>query len=74
MQNIVGRRVREARLSHKPPFTQEELAAEVKRLGFSINRIGIAKIEGGIRQVRDYEVVKLASALNVSVNWLLGED
>lgn len=74
MQNIVGRRVREARLSHKPPFTQQELAAELVKLGFSINRIGIAKIEGGIRQVRDHEVVKLADALNVSVTRLLGED
>lgn len=74
MKNIVGYRVQEARHFHKPPYTQEELAFELGKRGFSINRIGIAKIEGGFRLVRDYEVVKLADALGVSVNWLLGQD
>jgi hypothetical protein len=36
-----------------------------------INRVGIAKIEIGLRYVRDFELLILAKALNVSATWLL---
>ena len=36
------------------------------------NERGIAKIEIGVRQVTDIELVKIAKALNVTVTWLLG--
>ncbi|NJN97464.1 MAG: helix-turn-helix transcriptional regulator [Anaerolineales bacterium] len=75
MRNIVGLRVREARLKHVPVLTQEELANKLTRSGFDIDRIGISKIETGLRQIHDYEVVLLAQVLEVSVSWLLlGED
>ena len=73
MRNIVGPRVKEARLKHKPALTQKELAAKLKQLGFDIDRVGISKIETGLRQVHDREVVMLAQALKVSVSWLLQE-
>lgn len=73
MRNIVGPRVKEARLKHKPALTQKELAAKLKQLGFDIDRVGISKIETGLRQVHDREVVMLAQALDVSVSWLLQE-
>ena len=73
MRNIVGPRVQEARANHSPPLTQEELAAKLRKLKFEIDRVGVSKIETGLRQVHDYEVVVLARALGVSVNLLLGE-
>lgn len=74
MRNIVGPRVREARLSRTPPLTQNELASRLRRLKFEVDRVGISKIETGLRQVHDFEVVLLAQVLEVSVGWLLGED
>jgi transcriptional regulator with XRE-family HTH domain len=72
--NIVGDRVREARLHAKPPIRQEDLAArlQVQGLGY-IDQAKISRIESGTRPVYDYEVVHFARALDVSVNWLLSE-
>jgi len=36
--------------------------------------VKVSKIEQGIRPVFDYELGKLAEALKVSVEWLLGVD
>ena len=73
-QNIVGPGVREARLKHKPPLTQDELSARLARLGVTIDRAGISKIESGTRRVTDFEVKALAKALAVGLKGLLGED
>lgn len=72
--NIVGDRVRKARLNAKPLITQEDLVArlQVRGLGY-MDQAKISRIESGTRPVYDYEVVQLARALNVSVNWLLSE-
>ncbi len=71
-QNLVGERVKAARAVGKPPLTQEELSKKLSKLGVSIDRAGIAKIETGIRGVLDFELVTLAKALGVKVTWLLG--
>jgi hypothetical protein len=71
-QNLVGKRVKEARAKAQPPLTQEALSKRMAKLGVSIDRAGIAKIETGIRGVLDYELASLAKALNVKVTWLLG--
>lgn len=55
-KNIVGDRVKEARLQRKPPLTQDELSGQLARLGIAIDRAGISKIEIGIRSVLDFEV------------------
>jgi HTH-type transcriptional regulator, cell division transcriptional repressor len=70
-QNIIGERVKEARGSANPPLTQEQLSKRLIKLGVSIDRAGIAKIETGIRGVLDYELVALGRALGVKVTWLL---
>jgi transcriptional regulator with XRE-family HTH domain len=70
-QNLIGERVREARGKAKPPLTQEQLSAKLRKLGTSIDRAGIAKIETGVRGVLDIELVALAKALGVKVTWLL---
>jgi helix-turn-helix protein len=71
-QNLVGERVKAARNNAQPPITQDGLSKKLVRLGVSIDRAGIAKIETGIRGVLDFELVALAKALNVKVTWLLG--
>ena len=73
-RNIVGSRVRQARKISKPPITQKDLAARLEILGLEIDQVKVSKIEQGIRPVFDYELGKLAEALKVSVDWLLGVD
>jgi hypothetical protein len=71
-QNLVGARVKEARTKAHPPITQEELSKRLAKLGVSIDRAGVAKIETGIRGVLDFELVALGKALGAKVTWLLG--
>ena len=71
-QNLVGRRVKEARGRLKPRLTQEELSRRLCRAGVAIDRAGVAKIETGIRGVLDYEVVAFSRVLGVKASWLLG--
>jgi transcriptional regulator with XRE-family HTH domain len=73
-QNLIGSRVRTARLKSKPPITQQELVARLQTEGLDyIDQAKVSRIESGSRPVRDYEAVALAAALRVSVSWLLGE-
>jgi len=46
----------------------------LKILGLEVDQSMISKIEEGIRPVFDYELVKLAEALKVSVYWLLNKE
>ena len=71
-KNIVGKRVKEARLKQKPPLTQDDLSGRLSAVGVAIDRAGISKIEIGMRYVLDFEVKGLAKVLGVSVDWLLG--
>jgi transcriptional regulator with XRE-family HTH domain len=71
MRNIIGRRLRQARLSQKPKLTQQQLAARLQILGMTVDRAGVSKIENGIRTVTDVEILMLSKALNVSPAWLL---
>mgnify|MGYP001554612393 CR=1 FL=1 len=70
-RNIVGRRVREARKSHSPPLTQDQLSGKLAAEGVQLDRVAIAKIETGIRCVFDFEIRGLSNALNVESRWLL---
>ena len=70
-KNIVGKKVREVRLKANPHITQQDLSAKLEVLGYNIDRVSISKIESGDRFVPDYEIVGLAKALGVSVEWLL---
>jgi len=73
-RNIVGLRVRQARLANKPRITQQELVARLQVLGMMIDQSGLSKIENGQRPVSDVEVVALAKALKVSPLSLLQEN
>lgn len=70
-KNIIGSRVRQARLKFKPIMTQENLSAKLELMDVKLDRISICRIENGDRFVADYEVVALSKVLNVSLDWLL---
>jgi transcriptional regulator with XRE-family HTH domain len=72
-RNVVGIRVRKARMATKPRITQKELIARLQVLGMMIDQSGLSKIENGQRPVTDKEVVALAKALKVSPMSLLQE-
>lgn len=73
-KNIVGRRVRLARKRMKEAVTQQDLSARLGVMGINIDRVSISKIESGQRFVADFEILALADALNVTVDWLLKGD
>lgn len=71
--NICGERVRLGRALHKPPMTQEDLAREVNLLGMEMTKVIVSRIEKNQRHVCDGELVMLARALGVSLDWLCGD-
>ncbi|OCH03657.1 transcriptional regulator [Aliivibrio fischeri] len=66
--NIVGKQIRAIRKEKK--LTQEQLTAKCNLEGFDISRGTLAKIESGVRQVIDIEVVLISKALNIEVSRL----
>ena len=72
-RNILGPRVRQARLRAKPPVSQEDLAGRMARQGIVLDRSAVSRIEGQTRYVMDYEAAALSMALKVSIGWLYGE-
>jgi len=71
--NICGERVRIARILHKPYLKQSELAAKVQLLGMDMTPVIVSRIENNQRHVCDAELLMLARALGVSMEWLCGE-
>ena len=67
-RNIVGPQVIKLRLSRG--WSQERLAAACQLKGWDVSRGVIARIEGGVRWMADFELLKLAAALRVSVQEL----
>ena len=70
--NIIGNRVRLGRAMQKPPMKQEDLAREINLLGMEMTPLIISRIEKNQRHVCDGELVMIAKALNVSLDWLCG--
>ena len=52
-------------------MTQAELSEAMKKYDVHLDRAAVAKIERGMRLVKDYELVALAKALETSVPFLL---
>lgn len=73
-RNLIGRRLRQARLSERPRATLSDVSARLEVLGVNLSISSIAKIERGERIVTDVQLVALAKALKVSPAWLLGLD
>ena len=72
--NICGDRIRLARAMQKPPMRQEDLAREINLMGMEITPLIISRIEKNQRHVCDGELLMLARALHVSMEWLCGVD
>ena len=72
-RNLVGQRVRQARLRCKPPVSQEDLAGRLAARGILLDRTAISRIESQTRYLMDYEVSAIARSLKVPVAWLFGE-
>ncbi|MBI2172019.1 MAG: helix-turn-helix transcriptional regulator [Chloroflexi bacterium] len=68
MKNIVGPRIRNARLQRGNRISQEELAARLQALGVDLDQGAISRIENGDRQVTDIEVLGVCLALGISMN------
>lgn len=73
-KNLIGERLKIARLIQKPSLSQKELIAKLQLYGVEVPDNAISRIESGTRPVTDIELVALAKILNVSVPWLLGLD
>jgi transcriptional regulator with XRE-family HTH domain len=72
-KNIIGARVREARLKSKPAVSQDDLAGKLAGQGILMDRTAVSRIENQSRYAMDYEAAAIARALKVSVAWLFGE-
>jgi hypothetical protein len=72
-RNVVGKRVRQARLKCSPPVSQDDLAGRLAARGIILDQTAISRVENQTRYLMDYEVVAIAKALKVSVGWLFGE-
>ncbi|WP_242967828.1 helix-turn-helix domain-containing protein [Anaerotruncus colihominis] len=56
-------------------MTQEDLARRIQLMGASdITKLTISRIEQNQRHVCDAELRILAKALNVSMEWLVGDE
>lgn len=68
--NIIGDRVILAR--ERQRLTRNDLLMKLQSLGLNMSLRTLSLLERRKRRVTDKEVVALAMALNVSVNWLFG--
>lgn len=72
-RNIIGRRIRQARLKCAPPVSQDDLTGRLAAQGIVLDQTAISRIENQSRYLMDYEVAAIAKCLRVSVAWLFGE-
>jgi hypothetical protein len=72
-RNIIGARVRLARLKHSPAVSQDDLAGKLAAQGIVMDRTAVSRIENQSRYAMDYEAAAIARALKISVAWLFGE-
>jgi hypothetical protein len=73
-RNLIGRRVRQARLKANPVVSQDNLAGRLASQGILLDRSAISRIGSQSRYVMDYEAAALARALKISVGWLFGDE
>ena len=71
-KNISGERIYQARTALR--LSQASLAARMQVKGVTIEREAISKIETGDRFVTDYELMMFANVLNVTMEWLIGQN
>jgi len=72
-RNIVGCKIREARLKEYPKATIKDLSARLQLQGITLSENAIGKIECGNRSITDLQILAFSRALKVSVSWLFEE-
>ncbi len=72
-RNLVGARIREARLRCVPTVSQDDLAGRLAARGVHLDRSAVSRIESKSRYLMDYEIAAIAKCLKVSVAWLFSE-
>lgn len=71
--NICGDCVRIGRALHKLPLTQSDLARKLNLMGIEMTTLIVSRIEKKQRHVCDGELLTLAKALGVTMDWLCEE-
>ena len=72
--NICSERVRLGRALQKPPITQEHLAKKLQFMGMEdMTPLLISRIAKDQRHVCDAELRMIAKALEVTMEWLVGD-
>jgi hypothetical protein len=69
-RNVIGKRIREARLKCSPPVSQDDLAGRLAARGLILDQTAISRIENQTRYLMDYEIVAIAKCLRVAVHSL----
>ena len=67
-RNIVGPQI--MRLRSAKGWSQEQMATACQVAGWDVSRGVIARIEGGVRWVADFELIKIAEILQVKLQEL----
>ena len=71
-QNIIGSRIKEARLNAK--LSQQQLSNKLELMAVYVCRGSVSRIETGERAVTDIEIDAISKALNVSLNYLFSRE
>lgn len=71
-RNIAGEKVEQRRKAIG--MKQKDLLTQLQVRGIDLNASGLSKLEGQLRSINDYELIALADVLNVSINWLVGQE
>jgi transcriptional regulator with XRE-family HTH domain len=71
-RNIVGPQV--MRIRSNKGMSQNDLAVACQLCGWDVSRGVVARIEGGVRWIADFELIELAKALKVSIPELYPAD
>ena len=70
-KNVVGVKIRGARLAENPPATQQDISARLELIGVTLSASSIGKIENGTRPVTDLQILAFAKVLKVTPEWLI---
>jgi len=73
-KNIVGIKIRLARLSEKPKATQKDISARLETQGIILSDSAIGKIENGSSSITDLQIYAFAEALKVTPEWLISNN
>ena len=73
-KNIVGIKIKLARLAEKPKATQKDISARLEIQGVILSDSAIGKIENGSSSITDLQIYAFAKVLNVTPEWLISNN